>query len=155
MAAPDSFSIEFGDPARILTSWVLAIVSEGYTRAQLDKGDFKRDAKEVIDELLRTPPFDDPALKRLVVVAVVSVESERPGSEIELRNPVPATSPFRTAFGAMFGRDFDNGKQIERALHGDSQLVRDKVAQFSDLATVENYLVVVNNTATDGGLMVG
>jgi hypothetical protein len=153
MAAPDTFTIAFGNRDRILISWALAIVAEGYTRAQLDNGDFARDAKEVIDELLRTPPFDDPALQRLMVVALVSVESERPGSDIELRNPVPATSPFRTAFGAMFGRDFEAGKQIERILHGDSQLVRDKVAQFAELAPIENFLVVVNNTDTDGGSM--
>ena len=152
MASPDTFRILHGDLSRIVISWTLAIVSEGYTRAQLDKGDFDRDAKLVVDELLATAPFDDPGLNRLFVIAAVRVESERPGSEIKLLDPVPASSPFQTAFGAMYGRDSFEGKQIERALHGDSQLVKDKVQQFTDLATIENFLVIVNNDSTDGGL---
>ena len=84
MASPDTFRILHGDLSRIVISWTLAIVSEGYTRAQLDKGDFDRDAKLVVDELLATAPFDDPGLNRLFVIAAVRVEYERPGSEITL-----------------------------------------------------------------------
>jgi hypothetical protein len=144
-----------GSPAKVLGGWTLAIVSEGYTQDQLEAGFFEIDVGTFLLEFLNTTPFNDPALRRLMNVAEVRRASVESGQKIRLLTPAPENSPFRTSFGAMFGRDTFKGQQIERLLYGDSLAVKNFVTSQPTLKWVSAYLVIVNNTALDGGAMHG
>ncbi|MFD4907481.1 M64 family metallopeptidase [Kitasatospora purpeofusca] len=143
-----------GRPDKVSSGWTVAIVSEGYTQAELDDGLFERDAAKVAVRLLNTPPFNHRDLRPLLVVVKVRIASVNTGNTIVPRFPVPAVSPFRTAFGAMFNRSLTSSHQpMERAIHGDNAAVKDLVHGQPGLASVQHFLVIVNNDRTDGGLM--
>jgi hypothetical protein len=127
-------------------------VSEGYTQAELDSGLFDKDVATLLVALLKTPPFNDADVRPVLNVVKVATPSANTGNTIKLLTPAPATSPFNTAFGAMFGRDTFNGCQIKRALYGDSAAVQALVRAQSGLAPVNNFLVIVNNTDLYGGI---
>ncbi len=141
-------------PDKVTSGWTVAIVSEGYAQAESDDGLFERDAAKVAVRLLNTPPFNHRDLRPLLVVVKVRIASVNTGNTIVPRFPVPAVSPFRTAFGAMFNRSLTSSHQpMERAIHGDNAAVKDLVHGQPGLASVQHFLVIVNNDRTYGGLM--
>ncbi|MFJ7249771.1 M64 family metallopeptidase [Kitasatospora sp. NPDC098652] len=143
-----------GHPDGVASGWTVAIVSEGYTRAELDAGLFDKDAAAVAVRLLNTPPFSHRDLRRQLVVVKAPIASANTGNTIVPKDPVPAVSPFGTAFGAMFNRSRgSDGHVIERAVHGDNTAVKAFVRSRPGLAAVTHFLVIVNNSLTDGGLM--
>lgn len=142
-----------GDATKAARGWTLAVVPEGYTQAELDAGLFDRDVSKLVDRLLKTAPFSHPELKPLINVAMVRKASARTGNTITLLTPTPTSSPFGTAFGAMFGRHTFNGQQVVRAAHGDSDAVKKFVRAQPGLASVSHFLVLINNTLIDGGVM--
>jgi hypothetical protein len=154
----DTVKFRLGSPANALTGWTLAIVSEGYTRKELDLGLFTSDVTTFLEEFFDTPPFSDPALWPRLNLIEVSVESRKSGTEIE-RIPVDpvhperTVSPFGTAFEALFGRDHFNGNPIERSLWGKSEEVKQRVKQLTGLTGIQGFLVIVNNTELRGGSM--
>ncbi|MEV0172150.1 M64 family metallopeptidase [Streptomyces sp. NPDC050803] len=142
-----------GDAKKAARGWTLAVVPEGYTQAELDAGLFDRDVAKVVEQLLRTAPFNHPELKPLINVVMVRRASARTGNTITLLTPTPTSSPFMTAWGAMFGRYEFHGQQVVRTAYGNSQAVRDFVRGQPGLASVGHFLVLINNTLIDGGYM--
>ncbi|WP_030194854.1 M64 family metallopeptidase [Streptomyces sp. NRRL S-87] len=146
-----------GGPSTVRSGWTVAVVSEGYTQAELNAGVFDIDAVTFVIELLSTVPFSDRGLRPLINVVQVSVPSTNTGNKIKLLRPAPDHSEFGTMFGALFGRDiYENPvtgakEQIERSLWGDGKAVQDFVRARPGLDGVNNFLVIVNNTELDGG----
>lgn len=149
--------VEFvlGDMSRVALGWTLAVVPEGYTQADLKDGLFDADVAKFVKRMLMTAPFSRPEVRRLLNVVMVRAASAHSGGTIRLLTPAPAVSPFGTAFGALFGRDTFENKQIERILYGDSAKVIKFVRDQPGLRPVSHFLVVVNNTDIDGGCMQG
>ncbi|MFF4102773.1 M64 family metallopeptidase [Streptomyces sp. NPDC001903] len=149
--------VEFvlGDLSRVAHGWTVAVVPEGYTQADLKNGLFDADVAKFVKRLLVTAPFSRPELRPLLNVVMVRQASAHSGEGIQLRTPAAAESTFGTEFGAVFGRDTFQGKQIERSLYGNSAKVIEFVRRQPRLQPVSHFLVIVNNTHLDGGTMHG
>ncbi|MFI2737439.1 M64 family metallopeptidase [Streptomyces sp. NPDC018711] len=142
-----------GDASRVARGWTVAVVPEGYTQSELDAGLFETDVATFVKRLLATPPFSHTDLRPLLNVVKVRKASAHSGTTIRLLTPAPAVSPFGTAFGALFGRDTFQGRQIERTAYGDSDAVKKFVRSQPALGPVSHFLVIINNTQVYGGTM--
>ncbi|WP_405475286.1 M64 family metallopeptidase [Streptomyces sp. NBC_00009] len=142
-----------GDASRVAHGWTIAVLPEGYTQVELDAGLFDADVAKFVKRLLVTSPFNDAGLRPLLNVVKVRKASAHTGNTIHLITPTPTTSPFGTMFGAMFGRDTFQGHQIERIIFGDDAAVKKAVHDEPGLGPVNHFLVLINNTQTDGGCM--
>lgn len=134
----------------------LVILSEGYTRTQLDAGVFATDVDDLVRAIFAAEPFDDPALQQAINVWRIDVASTETGADdpAEMR-PDPdrpqivncedgAGTSSRTFFDATFCGD---GK-LRRLLTVNTttvlQVVEERVPEW-DVA------MVVVNTALRGG----
>lgn len=142
-----------GDAGTAAKGWTVAVLPEGYTQAELDARLFDADVAKFVKRLLETAPFSHRDLKPLLNVVMVRKASAVTGNTITLLTPAPATSPFATAFGVLFGRDTFHGRQIVRTAYGDSDTVKKFVREQPRLASVNHFLVLINNTLIDGGVM--
>lgn len=146
-----------GSWATAPTGWTLVILPEGYTQEELGKGLFDDDVRELLATLFRTAPFSHQDMQWLINVAMVRIPSANTGNTIKLSDAAPRTSPFGTAFGALYGRDYytdpATGKkaQIKRSLYGDDDKVTTLVHEELGLKAASGILVIVNNTELDGG----
>ncbi|MFF0751687.1 M64 family metallopeptidase [Streptomyces sp. NPDC004267] len=142
-----------GDASRVGRGWTVAVVPEGYTQAELNAGLFETDVATFVRRLLVTPPFSHDDLRPLLNVVKVRKASAHSGTTIRLLTPAPAVSPFGTAFGALFGRDTFQGRQIERTAYGDGDAVKQFVRSQPALGSVSHFLAIINNTRIYGGIM--
>lgn len=110
--------VNHGRPA---SRWDLVILSEGYTRADLDAGVFATDVNNFVAALFAAAPFDEPELQQAINVWRVDVASDERGADNPGEDPgrpglckAGAGERVRTYFDATFCGGQDDTPQVER-----------------------------------------
>jgi hypothetical protein len=144
-----------GSLTSVSRKWIIAIVSEGFTEAEMTGGlnAFDSAAQSVATEIVSTAPFSSFADSIVIVAVAVPSHSSSTllGTAPSHRcSPPPLPADFSTPFGARYCH-----QSLDRSLSGDSSLVKDTVRSQPNLAGVQDFVVLVNNQDLEGGSAVG
>jgi IgA Peptidase M64 len=150
--------VDHGRPA---SRWNLVILSEGYTRADLDAGIFVQDVENLTAAMFAAVPFDEPQVQGAINVWRVDVASDErgaddPGIDPATRLCLPGTGiKVRTYFDATFcgaPTDKPQEERIHRALAVNNATV---LAVADEQVPEWHQVLVFVNTTTRGGLTRG
>ncbi|MEV5079244.1 M64 family metallopeptidase [Streptomyces sp. NPDC056159] len=140
-----------GDATKGAKGWTVAVVSEGYTQAELEARLFDSDVAKFVSRLSATPPFSHPDLQPLLNVVMVRKASQRTGNTFKLLDLAHPSPPSGTAWGVVFGGETSQGQQVKRSVYGNFDAVKKFVRSQPGLESVNHFLVLINNTELYAG----
>jgi IgA Peptidase M64 len=133
------------DNGRPAERFNIVIVSEGYTRDEIDNaGGFHDKAQEIVKGFLSTPPFDE--LWNGINFYRVDVFSDQHGAD----DPICGTHGYGTYVNTYFDATFCTGG-VYRLLDIDRAFLVSELKKVSDLPTPNLTLVIVNTTSGGSG----
>ena len=137
--------------------WDLVILSEGYTRADLDAGMFTTDVDSFIAALLGSSPFDEPELQAAINVWRIDVASDERGADDPGEDPAThlclagTGTRVRTYFDATFCGDQLNQAHTERVHRLLTVNTATVIAVVEEQVPEWDVAMVMVNTSTRGG----
>jgi hypothetical protein len=147
--------VDHGDSA---ARFDLVVLSEGYTRAELDAGAFSDDVDELVEAIFAAEPFDDPVLQSAVNVWRIDVTSTDSGADdpMEVRRRPDPTQPeivdcqggLGTTAATYFDATYCVDSRLRRALAVNTATV---LAVVDDQVPLWDVAMVVVNSSVRGG----
>jgi IgA Peptidase M64 len=150
--------VDHGRPA---SRWDLVILSEGYTRGDLDAGVFAQDVDGLVAALFAAEPFDEPELREAINVWRVDIASDDRGADDPGEDPgtglctAGTGTRARTYFDATFCGGQDDKPPTERIHRLLTVNTTTVLAVVEEQVPEWDVVMVIVNTATRGGSGLG